>query len=79
MIFINDDIAAENKLNRDEITRFFEHDEREEMSLKEKVIGSNKTDNFEDSLNYYMKKQSKEHQEMCKEILEPIIQRVDAA
>ena len=79
VIFLNEDLAEQHKEDRDEITRFFEHDEREEMSLKEKVIGHNKMDNFDDSLNYFMKDKSKERQEMFKEILEPRIQRVNAA
>ena len=39
------------KEERDEITRFFEHDEREEMRTKEEIIGNNKMDSLEDLLS----------------------------
>ena len=51
VIFINDDLADLHKHNRDDITRFFEHDERVEMSLKEELIGSNTKENIEDLLD----------------------------
>ena len=51
VIFINDDLVDLHKHNSDDITSFFEHDERVEMSLKEELIGSNTKENIEDLLD----------------------------
>ena len=40
VILINEDIAKKYKEERDEVTRFFEHDEREELSIKEEVLST---------------------------------------
>jgi hypothetical protein len=58
VIFINDSIAEKFSEDKDEITKFFEHDEREEMSLKEEVIGNNQMENFDDLLDEFMKGRS---------------------
>ena len=75
VIFINEDIANKYKEERDDITKFFEHDERLEMRTKEEIIGKNTIDSFEDLLSEHMCKKSVTQVENLREIFEPTFER----